>query len=287
MSKISKEVKIGIAFVLALFLLYFGISFLKGINIFKPSNSYIAAFDDVSGMLIADPITVNGLKVGQVYEMRLNPENKDQVLVHIEMSKGVQIPKGSKLALDAGMLGGTTLILEVSESKEFYEAGDVIEGYKKKGMMDAAASMVPKIEQLLPKMDSILTKVTEIVSNPSLNATIDNFAQSSKELSVLLASMNKDLPQLTGKLDATLGNFEDISAEVKKINMVSTFNKLDSTMANIETLSASLASKEGSLGLLLNERQMYDSLNMTISNMSLLLKDLREHPSKYINVKVF
>lgn len=288
MSKISKEVKIGIAFILALFLLYFGISFLKGVNIFKPSNSYVAVFKNVSGMLIADPITVNGLKVGQVYDMDLDPNNADQVLVQIEMIKGVKIPKGSKLALDAGMLGGTTLILEINDAtQEYYDTEDLIEGYKKPGMMDAAASMLPKVEQLLPKMDSILTRVTEIASNPSINTTLDNFAQTSKELNILLANLNKDLPQMTGKLNTTLDNFEEISVEVKNIDMTSTFNKLDATMANIQTLSESLASKEGSLGLLLNERQMYDSLNMTISNMSLLLQDLRENPSKYINVKVF
>lgn len=288
MSKISKEVKIGIAFVVALFLLYFGISFLKGVNIFKPSNSYVAVFKNVSGMLIADPITVNGLKVGQVYDMNLDPNNADQVLVQIEMTKGVKIPKGSKLALDAGMLGGTTLILEINDAtQEYYSTEDLIEGYKNPGMMDAAASMLPKVEQLLPKMDSILTRVTEIASNPSINTTLDNFAQTSKELNTLLANLNKDLPQMTGKLNTTLDNFEEISSEVKNIDMTSTFNKLDATMANIQTLSESLASKEGSLGLLLNERQMYDSLNMTISNMSLLLQDLRENPSKYINVKVF
>lgn len=295
MSKISKEVKIGIAFVIALFLLYFGISFLKGINIFKPSNSYIAAFNDVSGMLIADPITINGLKVGQVYDMELDPDNKEQVLVRIEMTRGVKIPKGSKLALDAGMLGGTTLVLEVADnSQDFYNPGDLIEGYKKKGMMDAASSIVPKIEQLLPKLDSILSGVNQLANNPSLASTLSNvdkisteFVQSSKELNGLLATMNRDLPAISQKLGNTVGNFEQLSGQVKGIDIVSTFNKLDSTMANVQHLSAGLASKESSIGLLLNDRQMYDSLNMTISNMSLLMKDLRENPSRYINVKVF
>lgn len=289
MSKITKEVKIGIAFVVALFLLYFGINFLKGINIFKPSNSYTVAFDNVAGMTIADPITVNGLKVGQVYDMSLDPDNGDRVLVHIQMSKGVKIPKGSKLALDAGMLGGNAILLEMGDNKssEFYTSDEIIEGYKKKGMMDAVGALVPEISKLVPKLDSILIKVDNIAGNPSINTTIDNFAQSTKEINILLATLNKDLPAISKKLDTTMGNVEQISDQAKNIDIASTFNKLDATIANLERLSNGLASKDSSLGLLLNDRQMYDSINTAVSNMSLLLKDLRENPSRYINVKVF
>lgn len=96
MDKVSKEVKIGISFIVAIFLLYFGISFLKGINIFKPANSYIAVFDDVSGLTRSTPVTMKGFSVGLVHSIELNEDNPNQVLVELNMDKGVKIPKGSK-----------------------------------------------------------------------------------------------------------------------------------------------------------------------------------------------
>lgn len=295
MSKITKEVKIGIAFIVALFLVYFGINFLKGINVFKPANSYVVMFDDVAGMLIADPITVNGMKIGQVHGMELDPNGRNKVLVYIQMEKNVRIPKGSKLNMDAAMLGGTTLLLDRPDnSTEFLVPGDTLIGTKKSGMMDVVTRVVPQVESLLPKLDSIMTGIDRLVNNPALASSLQNvdeitteFSKSSKEINKLLVSLNKDLPTITGNLASTTTNFEEFSHQVKGIDLVATFAKVDSTMSNVQHLSTKLASKDSSLGLLLNDRQLYDSLNVTLGNASMLMKDVKENPSRYINVKVF
>lgn len=294
MAKISKEVKIGIAFIVALFLLYFGINFLKGVNVFKPANSYVVTFEDVAGMLQADPITVNGLKIGQVHEMQLDPRG-GRVLVYVQMNKGIKIPKGSKFSLDASMLGGATLLLEPNlGSTEYCVPGDTLSGVRKSGMMDVAARVVPQVENLLPKLDSIMTGIDRLVNNPALASSLDNvnsitadFAQSSKEINKLLVSLNSDLPTISKNLVSTTNNFEELSHQVKGIDLIGTFNKVDSTMSNVQFLSTKLASKDSSIGLLLNDRQLYDSLNVTLGNASMLLKDVKENPSRYINVKVF
>lgn len=295
MNKITKEVKIGVAFILALFLLYFGINFLKGVNIFKPANSYVVVFENVAGMLQADPVTVNGLKIGQVHEMELDPNGGKRVLVYVQMNKGVKIPQGSKLRLDAGMLGGSTLLLEPNlDSKEYCTPGDTLVGVRKPGMMDIVARVAPQVENLLPKLDSIVSGIDRLVNNPALASTLDNvnsmtsdFAQSSKEINKLLVSLNRDLPTISNNLVSTTNNFEEFSHQVKGIDLVATFNKVDSTMTNIQYLSSKLTSKDNSIGLLLNDRQLYDSINVTLGNASMLLKDVKEHPSRYINVKVF
>lgn len=295
MSKITKEVKIGIAFIVGLFIAYFGINFLKGINIFKPANSYVVMFDDVAGMLIADPITVNGMKIGQVHGMELDPNGRNKVLVYIQMEKNVRIPSGSKLNMDASMLGGTTLLLErPAQTTDFLQPGDTLIGAKKSGMMDVVTRVVPQVESLLPKLDSIMTGIDRLVNSPALASSLQNveeitteFSKSSKEINKLLVSLNKDLPTITGNLASTTTNFDEFSHQVKGIDLVSTFAKVDSTMANVQHLSTQLSSKDSSLGLLLNDRQLYDSLNMTLGNASMLMKDVKENPSKYINVKVF
>lgn len=295
MSKITKEVKIGVAFVIALFLLYFGISFLKGINIFTPSNSYTVVFDDVAGLLIADAVTVNGLKVGQVFDMNINPEDPKTVLVHIRMDKGMKIPVGSKILLEPGMISSAALLLEPKFGvTEYYTSDDLIKGEKKSGLMDAAATIIPKVENLLPKLDSILIGVNQLANGEDLKQTLANanaltaeLTKSSQQVNTLLATLNKDMPAISKNLVATTDNFETLSNQAKEIDLVSTFNKLDSTMTNIQYLSSKLTSKDGSVGLLLNDTKMYEELNDAIKNASLLMEDLKQNPSKYINVKVF
>lgn len=295
MKKITKEVKIGIAFVVALVILYFGINFLKGVNIFKPSNSYIVVFDNVSGLLVADAVTINGLKVGQVLDLELNPDNLNTVLVHISMNKDIKIPVGSKIYHDAGMIASSRLIIEPLEGvTEYYTEDDLIAGDKKFGLMDVAANVVPKIESLIPKLDSILTSVNRLVGDTSLKQTLSNvkvltgeLASSSKQVNIMLTSLNKDLPTISKNLASTTNNIESLSHQVKGIDLVGTFNKLDSTMTNVQYLSTKLTSKDNSMGLLLNDKKLYDGLNSTLENASSLLDDVKQNPSKYINVKVF
>jgi len=296
MNKISKEVKIGISFVIAIFLLYYGISFLKGINLFRPSNTYMVIFDDISGLTQSSPVTLNGFQVGLVSAMQLEPNNSDnRVVVYLDMDKGVKIPKGSKMSLDVSILGSATIIMEANPyTKEYYSDTDTIAGIKKKGMLDAADTMLPQIQQLVPKIDSILTGIQALVNSPALtqsltdvNQITGNLAQSTKQLNTMMSALNKDVPVITGNLNTMSSNLNGVSSQFSQMNISSTFQSIDTTIKNLEQLSNRINSKEGSLGLLLNDRQLYDSINSTIGNASLLLEDIRKNPSRYINVKVF
>ena len=170
MGKISKEVKIGMAFVIAIFILYYGISFLKGINLFRPSNSYMVVFDDVAGLTQATPVTLNGYPIGLVSSMKLDTEHGNRIITYLDMNKGVQLPKGSKMILDVSMLGSATIIVKESDNKtEFISPSDTIIGIRNKGMLDAAGGMIPQIQNLMPKIDSILTGINVLVNNPALS----------------------------------------------------------------------------------------------------------------------
>lgn len=291
----SKEVKIGIAFVVSLFILYFGINFLKGINIFKPTNSYIVAFDDVTGLTLSSPVVVNGFQVGLVSSMHLD-EKTNKVNVEMNLNKGVQIPKGSKVRLDVSLLGNASLMIEQNlATTEMYTTDDIIEGSRVHGAMEAVSTqMIPEFVALLPKIDSILVGVNNIVNSPALmqsvnnaEAITENIKQSTQQLNVLMASVNKDVPVITGNLKTVSNDVAAMGSKLNAMDLNSTYNSLDATLKNVEQLSVKLNQKDNSLGLLLNDRQLYDSLNVTIGNASLLLKDVKENPGKYINVKVF
>ncbi len=295
MSKVSREVKIGIAFILAIAILYFGISFLKGINIFKPSNSYIVVFDDVSGLTQATPVTLNGLQVGLLYSMDLDPYNPNRVVANLNLNKGVKIPKGSEIAADISLLGSATINLKLAENmNDLYTSTDTIIGIRNKGLMDAGSSMMPKIEQILPKVDSIMVGLQALANSEDLTGTIGNvnqitadLAKSTGQLNQLVNGLNKNVPVITDNLASVSQDFAVTSAKIKSMDIDSTYKSIDATLKNIEHLSTKLTSRDNSVGLLLNDRQLYDSINSTLNNASLLLKDVRENPQRYINVKVF
>lgn len=295
MSKISKEVKIGIAFIIAIFILYYGISFLKGINIFKASNLYMVVFDDVTGLTQSTPITLNGFQVGLVSSMELDKNNQNQVIAYVNMDKGVKIPKGSKMTLEVSMLGSATILFETNPyTKEYFTTSDTIQGIRKKGMLDAADGIVPKFEQLLPKIDSILVGLQTLTNSPALtqslndvNQITNDLSKSAKQLNQMMVTLNKDLPSISGNLNKISGDLSGVSGQINQMDFASTFQSIDSTVKNLESLSNKINDKDNSIGLLLNDRQLYDSINSTIGNASSLLKDIKENPSRYINVKVF
>jgi phospholipid/cholesterol/gamma-HCH transport system substrate-binding protein len=292
----SKEAKIGIAFIVALLLLYAGIHFLKGINVFKPSNSYTVMFDDVTGLTLSTPVLLSGYQVGLVYSMNLDEKAGNKVAVVLNLNKGIKIAKGSKIKLDVSLMGSPNILIEPNPlSTEYYDISDQIPGIRNSGLLESMGqSVLPGVGNLVPKLDSILTAVNKLVNDPNLPQTLENInaitadlTTSTKQLNQLMASLNKDVPHLTDNMAQISDNINSVSGQLKTMDIQSTYKSLDSTMKNIEQLTQRLNSKENSLGLLLNDKALYDSLNTTLGNAGALLKDVKENPSKYINVKVF
>lgn len=294
----SKEVKIGICFVVALVVLYCGINFLKGINIFAPSNSYTVVFNDVTGLTLSSPVMLNGYQVGLVHSMKLEQKEneRNKILVLINLDKGVKITKGSKIKLDVSLMGSASILIdENTTTSEYYTSEDIIQGTRQLGMMESVSQgVLPQFENLIPKLDSILLGVQVLVSNPALTKSLENMSEittdlttASKQLNQMMIVMNKELPQITSNMTTTTSNLSEVSSQFKEMDFKKSYQSIDSTLSNIERLTTKLNSKDNSVGLLLNDKQLYDSIVSTMGNASLLLKDFRENPSKYINVKVF
>lgn len=291
-----REIKIGIAFVVGMFLLFFGIRFLKGFNIFKPSNIYTAVFKDVTGLTVSSPVLLNGHKVGIVSALKVNPNNFKQIVVEVTMDKEVSITKGSVLNMEASMLGTSSLLLELNaRTKEFASHSDTLQGVNKPGMLDAVQKdMLPQVTSMLPKMDSILVGLVAVANHPALVASLQNVNETTKnlqtatrELNTMIAQLNKQMPTITSNLSASSGEISTMTKRMNQLEFEKTFAKMDSTMANVERMTRRFNERNNSMGLLLNERALYDSLNTAVGNMSALLEDVKKNPKKYINVKVF
>ncbi|ADV45274.1 MlaD family protein [Bacteroides helcogenes] len=292
MKYITKEVRIGIAGIAALCILVYGINYLKGINMFKPSSYFYVKFQNINGLTKSSPVFADGFRVGIVRDLYYDYTQPGKVVAEIDVNPDLRIPKGSTAELTAEMLGGVKMnLLLANNPREKYQIGDTIPGILNNGMMEKVANMMPQVERMLPKLDSILASLNTVLSDPSIPATLRNVQNMTADMAVstrqLQTLMKNDIPQLTGKLNAIGDNFVLISGNLKKINYAAAMQKVDSTLANIKIITDKLNSKDNTVGLLLNDPALYNNLNTTTVNAASLLEDLKSHPKRYVHFSLF
>ncbi|WP_319504570.1 MlaD family protein [Bacteroides graminisolvens] len=289
---ITKEVKIGIASIIALGVVVYGINYLKGIRMFKPSSYFYFKYEDVNALAKSSPVFADGFRVGIVSDISYDYNQRGKVVVEVELDKDMRIPKGSTGELVTEMMGGVRMnILLANNPRESYSIGDTIPGTLNNGIMAGAAELMPQIEKMLPKLDSILISLNTILSNPDIPATLKSVRNSTANLEAASGQMrklmNKDIPQLTGKLNTISDNFVVISSNLKEIDYAATFNKIDSTIHNVQLITQKLNSKDNSVGLLLNDPALYNNLSTTSANAASLLEDLKANPKRYVHFSIF
>lgn len=300
----SKEFLIGLTVLITLLILFFGIDYLKGINIFKASNYYYASYTNVAGLAQSAPVTVNGYKVGLVREIEYEYDNPGHIRVELSLDKKLRVPVGSLAVLVTDMLGTSSIELRMATTNDFHSVGDRLEGVNSTGLMDNVTNdILPAVATTLPKVDSILTAINGIVADPALLAAVKrldnvmaNIETSTRNLSALMAST----PTLAADAKVTMGNVKDISANLTEVSAdlaaaTAELKKmpLDSTLANVYSISASLNdimkqlnSKESSVGMLINDPGLYNNLNGAAASLDSLLQDVKRNPKRYISIKL-
>ncbi|MCI5663660.1 MAG: MlaD family protein [Mediterranea sp.] len=290
--KLTKEVKIGMAGIVALCVLIYGINYLKGIHLFKPTSYFYVQFQDINGLTKSSPVFADGFRVGIVRALHYDYTQPGNVLAEIEVEPDLRIPKGSTAELIAEMLGGVKMTLLLANNpRERYQVGDTIPGRLNSGMMDQAAKMLPQLEKMMPKLDSILTSLNTLLADPALAATLHNvedltasMAGTSRQLQSL---MRNDIPQLTAKLNHIGENVEAMTDNLKQIDYAAAMQKVDATLANVRSLTDKLNQPDNTVGLLLNDPALYQNLNATTANAAALLEDLKAHPKRYVHFSLF
>lgn len=295
--KFSKEVIIGVTVLAALLILFFGINFLKGINLFKPANYYYASYTNVAGLTIASPVKLNGFTVGIVRDMEYEYDNPGHVLVELSLDKKMRIPEGSEALLCVDLLGAASIDLILADNQNFIEIGEKIKGSTPSGLMDAVANdIMPAVGSIMPKIDSLLTSINSIVSDPALKNSVrrlDNITANLEATSQQLTQMSKTLSPAMGNvaviadnLKGISNNLNDITQELNNAPLDSTLNNLNSVVANAKDLTDKLNGSDSSLGLLLNDTKLHDNINGTVKSLDSLFIDIKKNPKRYINVKL-
>ena len=289
----KKEVKIGLAGIASLVILFFGINYLKGINMFQPETYYLVEFTDVNGLAKSSPVYANGYKVGLVRDIEYNFKKPGHVVVGIEMDQAMNVPEGSYAELITEMLGTVKMNLHLNiECPTIIGPNDTIKGLANPGIMGIAEKeLLPKVEQMMPKMDSILSSLNKLLADPALANTLHNAEQLTASLNAtsnhLQKLMSKDIPHMTNNVIALTDNLKGISENLKGIDFASTFKEVDATLKNVRLLTDKLNRTDNSLGLLMNDTQLYNNLNATTANAASLLEDLQAHPKRYVHFSLF
>lgn len=292
MNFLTKEVKIGIAGIIALCILVYGINYLKGIHLFKPTCYYYVHFKDANGLTESSPVFADGFRVGIVRNIEYDYNKPGNVVAEIEVEPDLRIPRGSQAELITDLLGGMKMtILLANNPREKYAIGDTIPGNLNNGLMEKAAQMIPQVEKMMPKLDSILTSLNLLLASPALPATLNNVQNITASLAVtsrqLERMMTNDMPQLTSNLNSITNNFATISGNLKQIDYAAAMQKIDATLANVKMITDKLGSKDNTIGLLLNDPTLYNNLSATTANAATLLDDLKNHPKRYVHFSIF
>lgn len=308
----KKNIIIGVIVALALALLYWGIEFLKGVNLFEPKNYYLARFEKVDGLTVSSPVTVNGYQVGLVKELNFD-YSTNQIEVKMSLDDDLKIPLGSSVSLSKELLGSPSLVLNLSKNEACYKVGSTIPCSVKSGLMDKVGT------DLVPQVNDVLSNVNSLLADPALQSSVsqlDDLAAklntSAQDLTILMRNLSSLSQNLNGsvpgviegvrgietKVDGTMGNIQMLSSNLNsKVNelptqhLQTTINDLNATLANLKQvtgeLNAKMNDRNSTLGLLLNDRQLYDNANGAVMSLDSLLNDIKANPKRYITIKVF
>ncbi|MCI5817420.1 MAG: MlaD family protein [Paraprevotella sp.] len=295
MKKFTKEIKIALVVIAGLIILFFGMNYLKGLDIFSSSNKYFISFKDISGLASSSPIYADGYKVGVVRSINYDYNNAGSIMVEASIDNQLRIPKGSSAEIISDMLGNVKVnLLLANNPRERVEPGGIINGDINAGALGQMKDIVPAVINMLPKLDSIVTSLNILLADPSLANSLHNVEKISNNLIVttsslntMLYNLNKDVPTLMCKAGRIMDNTEVLTSNLNKIDVTGTMSRIDDTLDNIHQFTSCLNNNSGSLGLLMNDPCLYNNLNATIKSADSLMIDLKAHPKRYVHFSIF
>lgn len=295
MKYFTKEVRIALVAIAGLVVLFLGMNFLKGLDLFSSDSRYYISFRDISGLSSSCPIYADGYKIGVVRGIQYNYGEHKDIIVEANINKDMRIPKGSSAEIVSDLMGNVKVnILLANNPRERVNPGETIMGGINDGAMGQVKDIIPVVEKMLPKLDSILSSVNALLADPALTNSLHNvetitgnLTVSSRELNTLLGSLNRSVPGLMRKADGVMGNAQELTGKLGQVDVEGTMSKINTTLSNVQAFTEQLNSNQGSLGLLMRDPNLYYNLNSTMKHADSLMIDLKAHPKRYVHFSVF
>ena len=299
----AREIKVGILAAVCLFLLFFGFNFLKGVNIFSPTNSYHGVFYNLHGLEEQAAVYIRGHKVGQVDEIHYDFTRDSAFLIDISIRKDIALPQGTTMALVSdGLLGGMAIELEIprntdrcadgAQNTDLIAHGAYLPTRYQPGLVESLqGELLAHIDQAVQGVDSLIADLQQQVSGGHLQATLSNVDRISGDLTVVSTDlkrlMNTQVPRIVNNADSALANLNTVVADVKSADLKATVARVDTAIDGINGVIADVRSQDGTLGQLLYNKSLYQHIDATVVSADSLITDLKAHPKRYVHFSLF
>lgn len=311
----SKEIKVGIIVTAALVCAIWGINYLKGRDLFSLTNTYYAVYPQVNGLYKSNLVKLNGYKIGQVTGITYLPDNSGRIKVKMEVSSKVFVSSDSKASIaSADLLGTKEIQIQLGTSKTPANDGDSLTAIMELGLTETLGNQVgpvkEKFEKLMVSIDSLATNLNTVLGTKNkehLTKSFSSLEVTMKNLESITVSLDK-MMQSGGSANSALNNFSDISKTIKEnnaqldkiidnaasisdslnqANLKSTIENLNSAITELKETLSKINNGEGSLGKLVNDKQLYDNLAATSASLNSMLVDMQANPKRYVHFSVF
>lgn len=301
----KREVKIGIFAVAMIVAAWAGIRFLKGFDIFGRNAVYYASYDQISGLQAASPIMMKGVKIGTVTGISLDPRRSQNVVLQFTIKRQYRIPVDSEAKIFSdGLMGGKAVEIIYGSSDEYLEKGDTLRSALGRDLMDMAGSELEffkqKVSMLTEELSRTLGNVNRLLEANAghIDGTMAHLDTLSGDLAEVLGSQKQNLASAVENLaafsemlgenaprvDSMVGNLNRISTELAEADFA---GKLSATVGEVDSLVAEIRRGEGTVGRLMNDPALYESLNRASDNLASLLADLEQYPGRYVHFSLF
>ncbi len=299
--KLSREIKTAILVIASILLFIWGYSFLKGRDLFTNYKNLYVEYENVEGLTVSSPVTINGLVVGKVNSVVINNET-GKIKVEMQINSDFPIKKKSIAQIYApSPIGGKQIaILPTKEGQDAVD-GDFLISSSKLGLTDELAKQIEplkdKITKLLDNANVMLENVNQVLDAKSkenlrnsltnLNETLAQFKVASKEVNEMLAQNKSKISGTMTNIEKASANFSKVSDSLAKANIGQTVKNLEKTLANVDKMMGDMQAGKGTMGKLMKDDAMYTNFTKTSKELELLLQDLRLNPTRYVNVSLF
>lgn len=305
--KISNETKIGALAAVSIAVLILGFNYLKGKKLFEKSTKIYSVFGKVDGLAVSNPVTINGYPIGKVASMHEKDKNLSGIVVAIELTKDINIPKNSLVFVNKELLGSPTLVIRLGNDPTYLQNGDTLQStYKPDVFENVQASINPAINNLNSAIQSLEVLIANVntMFDPrtkgNFQSVIANLAASSASLRDMMNKQTGIMAQTLGNLNTftgnlnknneslnrTVSNLETATSKIAAANIEQVITSLQATANNLKDVTTKINSNQGSLGLLLNDKKLYTNLENSTRSLNILLDDLRVNPKRYVNISL-
>ena len=298
MKNISVEIKVGLSVIVAALILFFGIIWVKEYKFNVERFNYAVLFPNIGSLEIGDPISVLGVKKGEVQEIEISGNN---VLVGFNLTKDVKLKSDVKFTvMNIGLMGERFVNIEPGVSSELLDLSYPVHGFYDTGIPEVMGMMgaaIDEVRHLLAVLEGTVgtpaatTSIKNIIDNLEVVSTemrvmtLDNkdkMSQALDDLSVSSATLRKFADSNEQKMQGMVDNMSEASDDFKVIA-----GRLDTLSGSINRLVADLEQGKGTLGKTLQDEELYEKLIKSVSVLDTLVTDIKENPKKYFHFSIF